>query len=197
MRLDIMVDLETLGNTANSTIIQLAAVPFDLTTGEIFGNHIFNKTIDIEKTPLFVTGSTLKWWFNENPILLGTLLNSGKESEEAVLKSFIEWIDFLQNSLGFDPPTLWGNGILFDNAILRERMQYYSLKYPILYFKDRDVRTILEIASLKQDIPEKELKKNFMDPEAVAHNALDDALFQVRLVSGCFDILKEGAKNER
>ena len=42
-----MVDLETLGNETGSTIIQIAAIMFDVETGEQYSE--FNMIADIEK----------------------------------------------------------------------------------------------------------------------------------------------------
>ena len=75
MRIDIMCDIETLGTKIDSTIFQIAAIAFDIKTGE----HIrtFNQTADISQDDnLKVTGSTLIWWLNKDKELFAKLLNS-------------------------------------------------------------------------------------------------------------------------
>ena len=47
-RLDLMLDIETLGTENDQTLIQLACVAFDIRTGNIISE--FNEFIDISKT---------------------------------------------------------------------------------------------------------------------------------------------------
>lgn len=185
MRIDIMTDIETLGKKSDSTIIQIAAIAFDMNTGE----HVdtFNKTVDIEKDMfLNVDGSTIKWWLNTNKELLHTLLSNGKHSSEEVLEMFHEWIMDLKEG---NDVYLWGNGILFDNKMIQHQLEDNGLDYPIFYRNDRDVRTIVDLASKKLGITEDELKKRFNDDSLVEHDAFDDVKYQIKLVQGCYEIL--------
>ena len=45
-RIDIMVDLETLGRTGEYTVFQIGAVAFDIETGEV--KNEFDMTADID-----------------------------------------------------------------------------------------------------------------------------------------------------
>ena len=186
MRTDIMVDIETLGNKTNSTIFQIAAMAFDIKTGEIIGepfNQIAN--IELNESPLNVSGITLKWWLKTDKELFEELLNSGEHSSEQVLRNFYDWMGQYEV-----PGTyLWGNGILFDNKIIQSQLESIGLSYPIFYKNDLDVRTLLELASIKEDISERELKDRLKDDTLVAHDALDDVKKQITLVVECFKIL--------
>lgn len=182
MRLDIMVDIETLGNKTDSTIFQIAAVAFDIKTGE----HIneFHSIANIaENEKLNVTGDTLKWWLNTNKELLTDLLNKGEESSDLLLWRFQEWLSIL--TLGHKV-YFWGNGILFDNKMIQHQLEALGLEYPISFRNDRDVRTILELAALKLGTTEKELRKKYYDSETVAHDAYDDVANQIKLVCACY-----------
>ena len=186
MRTDIMVDIETLGNKTNSTIFQIAAMAFDIKTGEIIGepfNQIAN--IELNESPLNVSGSTLKWWLKTDKELFEELLNSGEHSSEQILRYFYDWMGQYEV-----PGTyLWGNGILFDNKMIQSQLESIGLSYPIFYKNDRDVRTILELAAIKEGISERELKDRLKDDTLVAHDALDDVKKQITLVVECFKIL--------
>lgn len=192
MRKDIMVDIETLGNRIDSTIIQVSAVSFDIQSGKI--HETFNQIADISenKTPINVTGSTLKWWVHTNIDLFAELLMQGEKSSEDILRNFHFWLTDIVS----DPRELylWGNGILFDNAMIRHQFEAIGLFYPIFYRNDRDVRTILELASSKLGISDKELRDSIYDNELVAHDAFNDVINQVALVSHCYNVLtaKEG-----
>lgn len=154
MRKDIMVDIETLGTGDNATIFQIAGMSFDITTGEIFDS--INLIGDIEKFGnLGVDGSTLKWWLNTDKELLTDLLNKGTMDEYELLEEFSKWIVKQSNTNDMQDVYMWGNGILFDNAKLQTAINSCSgLKYPIFFRNDRDLRTLLELASLKSQLSE-------------------------------------------
>lgn len=189
-RIDIMTDIETLGNKSDSTIIQLSAVPFNISTGEVFSEDIFSMTADISlnEERVNVTGSTIKWWLDTNTDLFKELLNLGSLSSEDVLREFHEWVVKMKSIVGENHVYLWGNGILFDNKMIQHQMENLGLDYPIFYRNDRDVRTIVENATTKLDVEEREFKKSIQEKmdSFTAHNALDDCMFQVELVSICW-----------
>lgn len=191
-RIDIMVDIETLGNKTESTIIQIGAIAFDIRTGE----HVkrFNRIADIEKNEkeVSVTASTLKWWLKTNKDLFEELLNSGEGSSESLVREFRGWVTYLQEEYGSKNVYLWGNGILFDNKILQYHMESLGLGYPIFYRNDRDVRTLLELTAFKTGLSEKEVKDVFNDELLEAHNAYDDVIYQIQLAHGCYRVLVEG-----
>lgn len=182
MRVDIMVDIETLGNKTESTIFQIAAVAFDIKTGKAIAT--FNKIADIEQNfSNYITGSTLKWWLNTNKELLSDLLNKGKGSSGQLLEDFHSWLTSpdLEGEI-----YLWGNGILFDNKMIQQQLQDEGLEYPIHYKNDRDVRTIVDLAATKLGISEKELKEKYKNQDLVEHDAYDDVKSQIALVVGCY-----------
>lgn len=182
MRIDIMTDIETLGHKTESTIFQISAIAFDINTGE----HIakFNQIADItENEKMNVTGSTIVWWLNTNKELLTELLNKGEGSSEKLLRDFNQWL--LELSLEGELH-LWGNGILFDNKMIQHQLESIGLMYPIHYRNDRDVRTIVDLASAKLGITEYELKQKFNDENLIAHDAFDDVQYQINLVFWCY-----------
>ena len=189
-----MTDIETLGTDSDSTIIQISAVAFDITTGET--KDYFNQIVNIERNEgdLKVTARTIKWWLNSHPELLVELLNKGELSSEEVLNNFYEWLGQFE----VENTYLWGNGILFDNKMIQHQFEAIGLSYPIHYRNDRDVRTILELAAHKLGVSEKEIKNlvndKIVDARHTPHNALHDCYYQVALVSYCLDILTNGVK---
>lgn len=184
MNYDIMCDLETLGTRADCTVFQIAAAVFDMKSGELL--NTFNMTADISFSKMNVDGSTIKWWVETDPELFAKLLTSGKCSEKYMFECFIDWMEQLAKKGDI---RLWGNGILFDNNFVRTHCEMYGLKYPIKYNNDRDQRTILQLAADKLGCDEKELKEKFRPEDCHDHDAFDDVRKQVKLVSGCYNIL--------
>ncbi|MCM3109899.1 3'-5' exonuclease [Lederbergia lenta] len=185
-RVDIMVDIETLGKGSNATIFQISAIAFDIITGEHYST--FNKIADISKNDkLVVDGSTLIWWLNTNKELLAELLNNGHNSSDKLLIMFNDWIHTQSDDI--NDIHLWGNGILFDNKMIEEQLISLGVDYPIYYKNDRDVRTIVDLAGKKLEITEQELKEYFKDESLTEHDALDDVKYQIKLVAGCYNAL--------
>lgn len=184
-----MTDIETLGHKSDSTIIQISAIAFDMNTGKHL--YEFNKIADITKNKhMNVTGSTLKWWLNTNKELLTDLINEGSQSTDDILIEFHNWLLNMCEEAGSSKDVyLWGNGILFDNKMIERQFENLGLEYPIFYRNDRDVRTIVDLASAKLNLSEKDLKAIYNDQTLVAHNALDDVKYQIRLVKGCYETL--------
>ena len=189
MRVDIMTDIETLGTKPDSTVFQVSAIAFDITTKEQFS--VFNEIIDIKYEKMIADGDTIKWWLNTDKELLHRLLcHENAKKGSIVFDEFQRWI--LTQTKNFKDIYLWGNGIKFDNVMIQSQMDKYGLTYPIFYQNDRDVRTILELASMKSGLTQKMIQESCKDKDEVLHNALDDCSFQVRMVCKCFDILMKG-----
>lgn len=187
-RIDIMVDLETLGTKSTSPIFQISAMAFNLETGEIFS--AFSKTADISSESLTIDGSTLLWWLKTDAALLTKLLSQGEGSTMDLLKSFNNWMTGLMKSSNQKDVYLWGNGILFDNKMIAEQFAQAGLVYPIFYRNDRDVRTLLELASISSGLSEDCLKSRCQKDEYIKHDALCDVKFQIDLSVLCYNLIK-------
>lgn len=188
MRADVMLDIETLGTKEGSTIFQIAAMSFDITTGEV--KSYFNQYGDIAKyRELAVDGATLKWWLGVDSDLFASLLHRSGVSEGELFSQFHTWLTEQSITGDMRDVYLWGNGILFDNAKIQHALTKAGLTYPIIYKNDRDVRTILELASLKSDISENEIRNSVICEDENLHDAYDDVKRQIRLVHKCYKIL--------
>ena len=193
-RIDVMVDLETLGKDFNAVVFQIAAAGFDIKTGEILTE--FNELADIsnlEKEDGIIDGDTLKWQLATNKELLASLLNKGNTfTVRGIFEEFHKWLTKLHKE--YERVYLWGNGILFDNAIIRYKLENYGLGYPIFYRNDRDVRTIFELAQIKTGETAEEMYDRIYDKELIAHDAMNDVKNQIALVSECYRILTKGSR---
>ena len=186
-RIDIMVDIETLGRGESPPVFQIAASAFDIKTGDIIDN--INLVADITKNNN-IEGDTLVWWLNTNKELLTDLLNQGKKSEldeKGIVEGFCHWITQLVSkyNLGSKDVYLWGNGILFDNRIIWHKCKEYGIEYPIFYRNDRDMRTILELAAMKTGTDDMTYKNNIPNI-GTAHDAFDDVHYQINVVCKCY-----------
>ena len=177
-RVDIMVDLETLSNKMDTTIFQIAAVQFDIHTGDILDT--FDLVADIElASNIEANGGTIKWWVTQNTDVLKDLMDRGtlgKKSPEEILRHFHAWLKEKVSYHGQENVFLWGNGIAHDNTWLKIAFQKQGLEWPIFFRNDRDVRTVRELHLMRQDF-----KRDFKGEERTndrPHDALSDATFQ-------------------
>ncbi len=175
---NLMLDLETLGNDSNSVICAIAAVEFDLATGET-GSE-FYKVIDIQScldAGLHVNGSTIKWWLTQSADAREEIANN---LEAVVLKTALQ---SLATGAGIDWKWMkvWGNGSRFDLGILADAYKACHLDTPWKHWNERDVRTLVSFAP--------EIKKNYPLP-TVAHHALNDCHYQIGYCSEIYRTLK-------
>lgn len=190
MRNDIMIDIETLGTNDGASIFQIAAVNFDITSGEIKSK--INLIGDIEHySKLSVDGKTLKWWLETDAELLHDLLSRGTLTEVELLTSFYAWLRDQSENGDMRDVYLWGNGILFDNAKIKRAFEDKGIYYPINYANDRDVRTILDLASLKTGLTREQIREITAEGSDILHDAYSDCLRQIRFVHNCYSLLTD------
>lgn len=194
-RIDIMVDLETLGLTADNPVIQIGALAFNLNTGEKYGDFVEYCKLDTVESDTAISTGTYQWWLDTNAVLLQQLLAKGVESgntEKQMIQKFVDWVDEVafKNKVPRANIHLWGNGMLFDNAIIQGKCKRYDIIYPIYYYNDRDVRTIVDLFCMKSGMTQKELVAGFKNASGlVQHDALNDCRIQFTMVKYCRDAL--------
>jgi len=178
---DVMVDIETLGTAADSVILSIGAVAFNV--GEPEGAWL-----TFDSGPISVRSSralgfvldedTLAWWLAQSAearVLLPRALNRSAASINKALTDFACW---------FPPDAcLWGSGADFDNALLASAYDKVSLPRPWKYSNSRCYRTMKWVFA------------EVLQPEfrGVKHDALADALHQTQHLQAIFSYLK-GAK---
>lgn len=179
---DIMIDLETMDNIGSSAIVSIGAVQCDLTTGKI--GEEYYRTVDLtgqQEKGLTFDAQTIYWWLGQSRGATEALLVPGKILLEDMCVSFKKWIEALEYP---KHKRLWGNGASFDNAIIRTAYKRCEIEFPIPFWQDRDMRTIVGFypKQLQETWRWSNLRKG------THHNALDDAKYQVEY---CSHILQE------
>lgn len=158
MKTQVMLDLETLGQTPGSVIVAIGAVKFG--GGEILGD--FYLRVDAQScvdAGLWLDVSTVLWWFKQGDAARLELTRPGTPLHSA-LERFTEWV-------GEGDAEVWGNGASFDNALLTAAYDAARMRRPWTNFNDRCYRTV---KAMFPDIP--------LARAGTHHNALDDARSQ-------------------
>jgi hypothetical protein len=155
----VMLDLETLGTGANSVIIAIGAVKFNVeqqSLGDSFYAVINQESCqDIGCT---TDPDTLIWWDKQSPEAR-TVLSTPGSDVVPVLESLAGWLHMNDE--------VWGNGSDFDNAMLAELYRKAMIDLPWKFWNNRCYRT------MKNMFP----RVTFMR-QGTHHNALDDAKSQ-------------------
>lgn len=175
--MDIMLDLETMGNGPNAAIVAIGAVIFDPYRAE--PGPKFYQTIDLESSVKgggIIDASTVIWWLKQDKIAIQHLI-TGCESIDTVLNLFGKWI---AENITDDGVRIWGDGAAFDNVILASAYRRHNIPQPWSYWNDRCYRTMRAMyPGIK------------MQRTGTAHIALDDAISQANHLIRIFNQLPE------
>jgi hypothetical protein len=162
-----MIDFETLGTHADAVIMSIGAVKFDLESDRI-EDAAFYASISIDSNldaGRRISEDTLLWWMKQSPEARA-VFEEPKQSLETVLVDFADW--WSQGDARF----IWSNGASFDIPMMSHAYNSFGMDTPWQFFNERCVRTYKNLPGAK----------NIKVENAVKHNALSDAVAQVRLV---------------
>lgn len=158
-----MVDLETLGTTADAAIAQIGAVAFD--ESEIVSRFQVNITVAYADERV-INAETVMWWLQQPKEVINEVFFKPSFPLFNSLHMFEGWYT------GWNCSTLWGNGAMFDNAILEDVYKQMNIKAPWTYRHHRCFRTIKEC--FKGTVPEPTRDEN------AKHIAVVDAEHQAK-----------------
>jgi hypothetical protein len=175
-----MIDLETLSTAPDAYILSIGACYFDLETGQIGENfHVKTSFNDTSIHTGHISAATVEWWLNQSITAQDRLLCGEK----------VWLVDALSKLIDFIKPytkTLWANGSSFDLVILRNAFTRNYYEIPWQYWKERDTRTIVDIAERLTGINAKKTTPF----NGTQHDALADAMHQTQYVSHAYQLIK-------
>lgn len=189
----VMLDLETLSTRADACIIQIAAIAFDIETGELgprFNAHV-NETSLVGARIGHIDLNTVAWWLKQKhaPVMGAAL--TGVDSAlplGAALLDFEEWFVALagEHAEAGDPAVaelcMWSHGATFDIPILTAAFTRAECDpVPWSYRAARDTRTLFAVTPGGMPVVDKD--------EARAHDALYDCEIQIAQVVAAWGAL--------
>lgn len=172
----VMIDLETLGTTADSVILSVGAVKFDLESDKI-DDAGYYASVSIESNTdagRAIDESTLVWWLSQSKEAQA-VFTEPKQTLESALVGLSDW-------LGHNKRCVWSNGASFDIPMLEHAYKKFGWQPPWEFWNSRCVRTYRSLPQAKH------VAKPVND-----HNALRDAVNQVRNVQAIHALLKVAA----
>lgn len=166
----VMIDLESLGTQPNSALLSLGAVKFDINTLEMVEQFYCNfrlkgqqekgRTLDLD---------TVRWWMQQSDEARSIFEVSQEDSNEQCLTKFNAFLSGPEKVEG-----VWGNGAAFDNVLLKSFYRDYDIKPAWNFRQDFCFRTFNTLFATEAT--------KAMTRTGVAHNALDDAVFQTEIL---------------
>lgn len=176
---DVMIDIETLSNKSYSVITTISAVEFDLTTGET--GKTFEVALDIRsqiEKGLNINNETVAWVMSQDKEAILALFELPKISVESAIYSlndFLNSIDVHNNKM-----KLWGNGVSFDNVIVRNLCDAFDIPFALPYWCDNDVRTLVTLGGIDT--------RNF-EFTGTKHKGIDDCKHQIKYCHAAYKAL--------
>ena len=171
-----MCDLETTGTQPETTnIIQIAAVRFNLATGEI-DPKFFNRCLGPTPTR-FWDEDTRRWW-STKPDLLDSIY-ARMEPAAKVMQDFARW--------GEAGGTLWAKPISFEYPFLQSYCREFEVTMPFHFRFTMDQNTFIRARHFPDDPPRYEKQIPFVGSE---HDALDDVFHQIKTVHAAYEATK-------
>jgi DNA polymerase III epsilon subunit-like protein len=164
--MDVMLDLETMGTSAQAAIVAVGAVEFDIAAQKI--GESFYAVVDLEssvKSGGVIDTSTVLWWLQQSDEARSAFAGKG-EHIATVLMRFAVW---MASRASRDEVRVWGHGAAFDNVILASAYSRNQTMQPWQFWNDRCYRTI------KAQHPQIKMQRT-----GTYHNAVDDAANQAR-----------------
>lgn len=172
---DVMIDIETMGNSSNASMIQLAAVYFNRNTGELGQEFCVNIDENSCKALGFVSDqNTIDWWQEQDQ----NILNNIRSSSKPIMQAITEFHAFYK--IGAHDVNVWSHAT-FDFVIVQNYLQKIG-KY-MNHRRARDIRTLVDLSQINLDL---------YDWSNKMHNALDDCKFQIKY---CVDAINNLKKN--
>jgi len=171
---NLMIDLETWGNNNNSPIVQIGACFFDPNSGKI--GKTFSMNVEAQSSLDFgceVDASTIYWWLEQSEAARKAIAAEPRVPLDEMLTKFAAYAKKAER--------VWSHAT-FDHVILLNAYRRAGIKSPFHYRVAKDIRTLTVLAGLKP--------KEQKNMEGTAHNALDDAIFQVSYVVECLHAIK-------
>lgn len=160
---NVMIDLETLGVTADSMIMSIGAVKFTM-DGYIDDKGFYAICSMAGQSRRHINPDTLAWWMKQDAAAQAIFTDPSRISLEDALHDLKDWYS------GSEKALLWSNGADFDIPMINHALHMYDIAPLTQHWNHRCFRT------LKQEWP--------MVPkpahEGAAHNALVDAIQQAR-----------------
>jgi len=173
----LMVDIESLGTTADSVVLSIGLVPFEMdgTTGR--GVEFFPR-IQPQFYKRRVMWSSVQWWLKQEQMV--RFQQSDAERYKDLKDCMKDLSCFCEENLSKNFK-IWGNG--FDVAMINQIYAEYEMETPYSYKNIFDTRTLVWLSKISTN--------KYSDENDLKHSTISDCNFQIRFVVDGYKILRD------
>ena len=167
----VMLDIETMSSNSNASLAQIGAAVFSYHDGSISSEFKVNVSVgDCRERGMHVDPNTEKWWSQQDPAAIASIMEDPRYELPDALEKFNEWYP--------RGAVVWSHAT-FDAVIMQNAFATAGVKCPWHFRDARDLRTIVGLYSYGgREVPE-----HIWEREGVHHDALDDVRWQVKIAS--------------
>lgn len=174
MTVHISLDIETLGREPGCVILSIGAVAFD-PRGSLYDRFSVNISPMSSMTVGFTTDpETVEWWSHDDLKAARDALETDQRPIDIALGLFSEWV------ASTTATEIWAKPPQFDCAIVEKACRMCNVTVPWDHRAPRDLRTLLAVSGFSD---------KDMTFDGIEHVALDDALYQARVVQAALEAL--------
>jgi hypothetical protein len=170
----VMFDIEAFGNNpARCAIAQIGAVWFDIRTGET--GKTFKRNIDVRSTVKVgaeLEADTVYWWLDQDKAAQKSLTNGGLCTVAEALYDFKQFV--------FGANEMWSHSTYDAVNVYQFYTRLLNIDPPFQMKKCMDIRTLMRLSGLSAKAFER---------DGIHHDALADALHQVKYVTAAYQEL--------
>jgi hypothetical protein len=177
----IEIDIESMGTTPGSAILEIGAVEFfpEAPAGQGIG-RTFSARISLQSCliqHLTIDDDTVAWWRTQAPEAIESLCRGESIPLHEALDSFTQWI-----GPDASKTQIWCKGGSFDFPLLAAAYRACGQQVPWKFWNENCHRTLLKLC--------KTLHGYTPPPHTgTAHNAQDDAIYQASIALECLALL--------
>jgi hypothetical protein len=168
--MDLMIDIEGLATTPDTTILTIAAQEFNPLERGFFGREFYARITLESQEGRAIDESTLQWWATQPADIREEAFG---EDNRIPLREALEGL----HRLAWHARHVWAQGPTYDMNILEHAYKSENMALPWKFFSVRDSRTLFSLVPNLQKYP-------------ASHHALEDCRRQIRLVWDCLEYLK-------
>lgn len=177
---DVMVDLETTGTSPDETaIIQIAAVRFNLETGEV-DPRVFDQCLMIPPTRYW-DEDTRRWW-SKMPNVFESIWRRMRPPRDVVYE-FAQWVREGCN----DDPVFWSKPLSFDYPFMQSYFREFEVGNPFFFRNAENLNTFIRARHFPAKPPAFEKLIPFDGDE---HDALMDVFHQIKVLFAAYEATK-------
>lgn len=167
--MDVMIDIEGLATTPDTTILTIAAQEFNPLEPGAFGRDFYARVTLESQEGRAIDDATVEWWATQPEIIREEAFG---EDNRVPLREALEGL----HRVAWHARRVWAQGPTYDMNILEHAYKSLGMPLPWKFFAVRDSRTLFSLVPQLNTYP-------------ASHHALEDCRRQIQLLWDCMDYL--------